>query len=68
MKPIFQISISSEVIILIEINLIGNVLNNPIKLYLSKMINTNIDFPIIMNLNQEMIFGIEMKNKEKVKN
>ena len=67
MKPIFQISISSEVIILIEINLIGNVLSNPIKLYLSKIINTNIEFPIIMNLNQEMIFGIEMKNKEKVK-
>ncbi len=31
MKPIFQISISSELIILIEINLIGNVLSNPIK-------------------------------------
>ena len=67
MKPIFQISLSSEVFLLIEINLIENVISNPIKLYLTKIINKNYEFPINMILNQEMIFGIEMKNEGIIK-
>ena len=66
-KPIIQISLSFKVIFLIEVNLIENVLINPIRLFMTKIIHNNNEFPINMNLNQEMIFGIEMINKEKIK-